>query len=111
VSLFRSFLIFASKRNEAKRILFRFIFACFCETEKQFFRFISHRFALIFFAISLQTFRFKTKKTASNNFFHYFAETFASKHFFRYLASTFSQCCGAGAARSRIIWLEPELEL
>jgi hypothetical protein len=61
VSLFRSFLIFASKRNEAKRILFCFIFACFYETKNKFFRFISHRFASIFFAISLQTFCFKTK--------------------------------------------------
>jgi hypothetical protein len=58
VSLFRSFLIFASKRNEAKRILFLFIFACFCETKNIFFRFVSHLFASIFFAISLELFRF-----------------------------------------------------
>jgi hypothetical protein len=109
VSLFRSFLIFASKRNEAKRILFRFIFDCFCETKKYFFalfRIVSLRF---FFAISLQN---------KKHFFRYFAQTFslqyiffvvslqlfhfetlfslfrfclsASKHFFRYFDSTFS---------------------
>jgi hypothetical protein len=70
VSLFRSFLIFASKRNEAKRILFRFIFACFCETKKVFFRFISHRFASIFFAISHQPFRFKTVFASKRAFCH-----------------------------------------
>jgi hypothetical protein len=71
VSLFRSFLIFASKQNEAKRILFRFIFACFCETKKKFFCFISHLFASFFFAISLHPFCLKVK-----NFFCNFAATF-----------------------------------
>jgi hypothetical protein len=73
VSLFRSFLIFASKRNEAKHILFRFIFACFCETKKKIFRFISHRFASIFFRYFASNFSLQNKK----KHFSFFASTFS----------------------------------
>jgi hypothetical protein len=79
VSLFRYFSISASKHTEAKRFLFHFIFACFCETNKKFFRFISHRFALNFFAISLKPFQIKTKNSL---FFVILVRFLASDHFF-----------------------------
>jgi hypothetical protein len=88
VFLFRSFLNFASKRNEAKRILFRFIFVCFCEIKKIFFcRFISHHIASIFFRYFASTFSLQNK----NSFFHYFPSTFLLQNmFFLYFASSFS---------------------
>jgi hypothetical protein len=116
VSLFRSFLIFASKRNEAKRILFRFIFACFCEKKNNFFA--SFRIVLLrfFFAISLQPFRFKTK----NSFFRYFPSTFSllnsaadpdsvGSRSFRSYQDPGSQCCRSGFVRIRNFLPDPDL--
>ena len=48
VSPFSLLFFFALKRNEAKQKSFRFLFASFRETNKMFFRFLSHPFASIF---------------------------------------------------------------
>jgi hypothetical protein len=95
VSLFRFFKIFASKRNEAKRILFRFIFACFCETNTPLFSLLFALFRIDFFRffalyrktlVSLLCVNFFTSK----HFFRYFATTFSLRiTFLRYFASTF----------------------
>jgi hypothetical protein len=121
MSLFCSFLIFALKRNEAKHILFRFIFACFCETIKKIFRFISHSFALIFFAISFQPSRFKTKISFFAIWLRLFCfkilfslfcfNFFASKHFFRYYASTFllqNSAADPDPVGSVTFWSDPD---
>jgi hypothetical protein len=77
VSLFRSFLIFASKQNVAKRILFSFVFTCFCETKKK----ISLHFASFHFdAFSL--FRFNLFSSNKILFFRYFASTFSLQNMF-----------------------------
>jgi hypothetical protein len=96
------------KRNATCFASFSLVFV---KQTHHFFRFFSHGFASIFFAISLRHFRFITK----NHFFRYFASSFSlqntlfasllrrfcyktrfsqfrsvfftSKHFFRYFAS------------------------
>jgi hypothetical protein len=123
-SLFRFFNIFASKQNEAKRILFRFIFACFCEAKKHFVRFISLRFFSLFcfnlfaskqkpffFVILLQPFRLKhvfcnfaSTFLLQSTFFCYFASTFSLQNtFFTIMLRLFrfKQCCRSGSSGIR----------
>jgi hypothetical protein len=112
-------------------------FASFCLFLRNKKIIFSLRFASIFFPISLELFASKQKLffcyfaspfSRQKHFFSLFHLTFfATKHFFRYFVMTFllkntillfsedyfskhlkNQCCGAGAASSRIILLELE---
>jgi hypothetical protein len=86
------------KRNTTCFASFSHVFA---KQTHHFFRFFSHLFASIFFAVSQRLFRFISK----NNFFHYFATTFSLQNpFFSFLLRLFrfghtfsaNQCCGSG---------------